>query len=111
MSVDICHDAWKRVATLYDNTTDTAFGPIFTGTGAGDDAQDFLDWLADGVPRDATIRPVPGTDGTDARHYLPHQLDDLVIEWRQWAEQNPRPEIEPQSLRVPDDYPEGRVQT
>lgn len=45
MSVDVCHDAWKRVSCLYDNTTDTAFGPIFTGIGAGTEAEDFLDWL------------------------------------------------------------------
>ena len=48
MAVEVCHDAWRQVATMYCNTSDTAFGPIFTGPNAGTEAEDFLDWMRDG---------------------------------------------------------------
>lgn len=108
MSVDVCHDAWKRVACLYDNTTDTAFGPIFTGIGAGTEAEDFLDWIRDGHAIGRGMHKAIWADGTDPRDWREDSLRRLVEIWRaQYEPETP----EPQSLRVPDNYEEGRVQT
>lgn len=101
MAVEVCHDAWRQVATMYCNTSDTAFGPIFTGPNAGTEIEDFLNWIRDGDAIGHAARLVG--DGTDARDYGPDVLERLVGVWRdQYVPVVP----EPQSLRVrePDGY-------
>ena len=89
MAVEIAHDARRRVAVMYCNTSDTAFGPIFTGPGAAEDAEAFLDWLqARGPmlvatmtgPQLAVFRHAVG-DGTDPRDYTPDGLQYVHAKW------------------------------
>ncbi len=62
----------KRQACLYDSVTGVAFGPVFTGLDAHDQAVHFNDWLEQ-----------------DARTYTPAMLNGLHA---QWADENTDPE-------------------
>jgi hypothetical protein len=79
MAVEIAHDRQRRVAVLFCNTSDWAFGPVFTGPGAAEDAQEFLDWLARNPNEGRTIS---GSGGTDPRDYLPGDLETMYLRWR-----------------------------
>ena len=84
MGVSICKDAWDQVACMYDNTTGEAFGPVFTGPGAGEGAEEFLTWLRENAEIVGEIDPsltlhngsVDG--GRDPRDWLPLSLRALV---------------------------------
>lgn len=78
MAVEVIHDEQKRIACFYDNTTDYAFGPVFTGPSAGDDADDFLDWLKLTDHRFSFPRVPLGMDGTDPRDYSEPDLRSLI---------------------------------
>ncbi len=54
----------RDIAALYDSVTGVAFGPVFTGLDAHDQAVHFADWLDD-----------------DARTYSPLALDDQHKRW------------------------------
>ncbi len=58
----------RGIAALYDSTAGIAFGPIFTGLDAHDQAVHFCDWLPD-----------------DARS-LTHL--DLMIAHQRWSDEN-----------------------
>jgi hypothetical protein len=64
MSVEILYDSERSVASLYCTTDDVAFGPIFRGAEAREDAEAFLEWLPN-----------------DPREYPPY---DLVYVHRAW---------------------------
>jgi len=88
MAVEIAHDTDKQVAVMFCNTSDSAFGPIFTGPTADSDAEEFLRWLADGIPSgsiDNADSRIIG-DGTDPRDYPADRLEELVMEWREVTE-------------------------
>lgn len=86
MAVDIIHDTKHEVACMYDTTSDHAFGPIFTGPTAGDDAGAFLEWLRE---NGATItRQLPGldraiwADGKDPRDWRESSLVRIIHHWQ-----------------------------
>ena len=56
MAVEIAHDPAARVAIMWDNTVDFAFGPVFSGPGADVEVQEFLDWLRESGPVDGAER-------------------------------------------------------
>jgi hypothetical protein len=87
MAVEIVHDRQKRVACLYCNTTDWAFGPIFTGPGCNEDAEDFLDWLCRRGPdvSDEIGQSLYG-DGSDPRDYDDAGLERMHVRWQQAAD-------------------------
>lgn len=81
MAVEII--ANNTAAVLVCNTTDTAFGPLFTDH---TEAEDFLAWLSkdgQGVARRLWHSPVLGTDGRDPRDWTTDQLSELVAIYRQ----------------------------
>lgn len=79
MAVEIIHDQDKGVACFFCMTTDTAFGPVFKGPVAGDDAAEFLDWLRV-TDRIHTFVKIVG-DGTDPRDYSASDLRVLASLW------------------------------
>lgn len=84
MAVEIIHDTRREIAVMVCTTTDTAFGPIFTGPGCAEDADDFLNWL----PRNADpslVLPMVG-HGDDPRDYKDHGLERMVMRWREAAD-------------------------
>lgn len=80
MSVEVCYDAARQVATMFCNTQELAFGPIFKGVGAGAAAEDFLSWLRAGNG-DGNHHRILG-DGTDPRDYAPEQLEEVMARWQ-----------------------------
>lgn len=84
MSVAVCHDAWAQIACMYDTTSGEAFGPVFTGPGAGEGAEEFLTWLTENgeeLPRHLPGLPNIGgrmSIGTDAREWDPSSLRRIV---------------------------------
>ena len=81
MGVSVCHDAWAQIACMYDTTTGEAFGPVFTGPGAGEGAEEFLRWLAENGPildLPGTPRPAGYRMGDDPRHWWPPALRRIV---------------------------------
>ena len=64
MGAKILHDEGDEIACIYDSVKDVAFGPVFRGLDAEDQAQHFLNWLA-----------------LDARTYEPRRLARLYVEW------------------------------
>ncbi len=42
--MSVCVLRGEDVAALYCNTSDWAFGPVFSGPDAADDAEEFLRW-------------------------------------------------------------------
>lgn len=76
MAVEVIHDTYANVACFYCDSTDSAFGPVFKGIGAGDDANDFLDWLKVTERRHAFPHIVG--DGTDPRDYSDSDLRVLA---------------------------------
>jgi len=91
MSVEIIHDVRRSTAALYCNTTDWAFGPVFTGPGCDQDAQDFLAWIARS----------PGSTWI-AETACP-RLADACVHAACWTGSSPfsrtTPSAEPQALR------------
>lgn len=84
MAVEILWDSSKQIAAMYDNTTDQAFGPVFSGPSADTEVQEFLDWLKEsGSPHWAVASPMifRGCDGSDASHYSPVELERVVKHW------------------------------
>ena len=84
MAVEIAHDTHRQVAIMYDTGSDCAFGPIFTGPGCAEDADDFLNWL----PRHADVSltlPLVG-HGEDPRDYTDTGLERMVQRWRDSAD-------------------------
>lgn len=79
MAVDILWDEANAIACMWDTTTDTAFGPVFSGPSADSEAQEFLDWLKEN-PGDVSDSRITG-DGTDPRHYPPDSLEEIVRHW------------------------------
>lgn len=87
MAVEIAHDPAARVAIMWDNTVDFAFGPVFSGPGADVEVQEFLDWLRENGPVDGAERTgswVTGgyAAGVDPRDYTPAGLALAVLRWR-----------------------------
>ena len=68
MGVRILHDEGDEIACIYDSVKDVAFGPVFRGLDAEDQAQHFLNWLTN-----------------DARVYGTRDLAGLH---KRWAELN-----------------------
>ncbi len=64
MSVQVLFDKVVNRSALYCNTTDKAFGPLFTGA----EAIDFLDWIID--------------RGRDPRDMNENTLDVWVRTWQ-----------------------------
>ena len=64
MSVSILHDREAHVAALYCTTSDTAFGPVFTGDDPEGQADHFLGWLPN-----------------DPREYPADELERLHVRW------------------------------
>lgn len=82
MAVEIIWDPDKLVAAMYCNTSDHAFGPVFSGPSADTEVQEFLDWLRqNGTPHWAVADAGVG-DGNDPRDYSPGELERLVLFWR-----------------------------
>jgi hypothetical protein len=80
MAVEIIHDTRREIAVMICTTTDAAFGPIFTGPGCAEDADDFLNWL----PRNADLTltlPLTG-HGDDPRDYTATGLERMHQRWR-----------------------------
>ncbi len=84
MAVEIAHDTHRQVAVLYCNTTDRAFGPIFTGPGCAEDAADFLDWLQRN-PQPIYMN-MPGTFSSDARELSDVALEEARDRWQKAAD-------------------------
>lgn len=85
MAVSIIWDEGDQIAALYCTTSDTAFGPIFTGPTGDVDAEQFLEWLRENPPHWAVGVPIVG-DGCDARDYPADELERIVNHWRQLVE-------------------------
>ena len=83
MAVEILWDDEKRIACMYDNTTDQAFGPVFSGPAANVEVGEFLDWLAEnGTPHWAVADVIAANcTGHDPREYSPSELERLVKFW------------------------------
>lgn len=85
MAVRVLHDRREAIAALYCSTEGRAFGPIFEGDDADTDAEQFLTWLRTSDVPWAVGSHITG-DGTDARHYPPGDLEEVVNHWRQLVE-------------------------
>lgn len=83
MAVEILYDHLKQIACMYDNTTDQAFGPVFSGPSADTEVQEFLDWLKqNGTAETLSWSVAISTgDGTDPRNYEPGELERVVKFW------------------------------
>ena len=84
MAVEIIHDVRRSTAAIYCTTSDWAFGPVFTGPGCDQDAQDFLAWIARSP--DCSLMNPFGVDGTDARDYTDSGLQRMYGRWQQAAD-------------------------
>lgn len=84
MAVEIIHDRARQVAAMWCNTTDTAFGPVFTGPTAYDDCEEFIEWLrARGTQFLAPRRFRDETrDGSDPRDWTEAGIVWVVNRWR-----------------------------
>lgn len=78
MAVEIAWDPIQQVACMWDNTTDTAFGPVFSGPSADTEAQEFLDWLKD-----------------DPRQYAEAHLQRLAQDWCEFPTVAERDDLPP----------------
>ena len=88
MAVDIIHDRAAEMAVMYCTTTDRAFGPVFTGPGCAEDAEDFLYWVRHNPgPVEDRLTPAAalftGCTGTDPRDYTSVGLERLYQRWTQ----------------------------
>ena len=82
MAVEIIWDPRKLVACMWDNTTDQAFGPVFSGPSADVEVQEFLDWLRESAASASFVKSLSFEgDGTDPRHYQAGELAELVKYW------------------------------
>lgn len=87
MSVEIAHDTRRQVAVMYCNTSDHAFGPIFTGPGCAEDADDFLNWLPRHTDLSLTLPfAMHSGKGEDPRDYTDTGLERMVQRWRDSAD-------------------------
>lgn len=79
MSVQILHDTRTDAAALFCNTTDWAFGPVFT---TPDQAESFLIWLDAGAAARLSVPPIMGTaNGRDPRQFSDNDLERLYHAW------------------------------
>ena len=62
MAVEILWDPSKQVACMWDNTSDTAFGPVFSGPSADTEVQEFLDWAQSGAASREDVRAIPAEE-------------------------------------------------
>lgn len=100
MAVSVCHDAWNQVACLFCTSSDHAFGPIFTGPTAGDDAEAFIQWVRNNGPFSGFPREGWMGDGRDVRDYTPNGQEGLVLAWRHTHTENEGDGREPDGQRV-----------
>lgn len=83
MAVEIIWDQERQVAAMYCTTSDTAFGPVFTGPAANVEVGEFLDWLRENEePVAWTIASPQLGDGKDPRDYTADELERIVKHWR-----------------------------
>ncbi len=78
MGVRILHDEGDEIACIYDSVRDTAFGPVFRGIDAEDQARHFLSWLG----RDARTydtRRIAWAHARWARKYLDAEHGELTL--------------------------------
>ena len=83
MAVEICHDARRHVAVMYCNTSDTAFGPIFTGPSCVEDAEEFIEWLRVFGKTMIPIMYLVIGDGSDPRDWEPRGLEIARNKWEE----------------------------
>jgi hypothetical protein len=85
LAVEILHDPIEQFAVYICNTTDTAFGPIFRGQEARDDAEAFSIWISRGAGtvagRHLGCQPLGIRDGRDLRDWSTDALRVLHDEW------------------------------
>ena len=88
MAVNVLYDVAEDQAVLYCSTTDWAFGPVFYGPSADEQAMHFRDWFTSGealkvaIAVDARPLGILGADGDDPRDYGDRELERLYSEWR-----------------------------
>ena len=83
MGVRVAHDRRNEIAVLYCSTSGTAFGPIFEGSEADTEAEDFLTWLRENEETVSwAVAVARDGDGTDPRHYDAGELERIVNHWR-----------------------------
>lgn len=80
MGVEVAYDARRLVACLFCSTTGFAFGPLFTGLYADEQAENFLGWLAGPGVDYADREGIPHGDG-DARTFTPDRLGRMRDRW------------------------------
>jgi len=88
MAVEIIHDPRRAVAAMWCNTTGQAFGPVFTGPGCEQDADDFIVWVASSPDRTLVRTDEIWVDGTDPRDYTPAGLERMYQRWQQAADKH-----------------------
>ena len=82
MAVEIIWDATKQIACMYCNTSDHAFGPVFSGPSADIEVQEFLDWLKENPPHwSVATTKYARTNPMDPRSYSADELERLVKFW------------------------------
>ena len=83
MAVEVAYDGGKGVAVMFCNTSDTAFGPVFTGATAEQDAEDFIEWLRENEESVSwSVASAQTGDGRDPRDYDAGELERVVNHWR-----------------------------
>ena len=87
MAVQIIHDHQQQIAAMYCTTTDHAFGPVFTGPGCEEDADDFLNWLARNPDLSLTLPfAMHSSKGEDPRDYTDTGLERMYHRWKEAAD-------------------------
>lgn len=86
MAVHVVYDSDLDTAALICTTSEWAFGPVFRGPDADEQAQEFVDWFASGAAaRAATeigVHQIAGRSGADPRHWDDQALEQLLNRWR-----------------------------
>jgi hypothetical protein len=84
MGVEVIHN--RGQAVLICNTTDWAFGPVFRGSDAEEQAEAFLRWFSEDAEEAAVqcgiLIPIIGTD---PRMYTDTELECLYGKWKEIA--------------------------
>lgn len=81
MGVRVVYDVNQGVALLYCSTSLTAFGPVFMGAEALQDAWAFLDWVSGPGVDYADEQGIRHRDG-DPRTFTPDGLARVYAQWR-----------------------------